>query len=453
MTFDDAKRVCANKEVPIWHIRQMEQILSIIRRAENICPDRYMASLFELSAILSLKREQLCNERSFEMFRDYHFRFIAPLRHLNKRPSQYEPLPTEIVREQLHPEPRRYTVQIDRHNQALMAPIAVRHFFLAFGLQLSSQCKRNLLQNLETDERKFLTADDFAVLMLFDKETPVGELLSGDMERIDFDSALYLPQLEGERAEFSRLKQEQTVHLKTSASLDSSLFQLVTACQTKFKPIYDKLLMPVIKLSKLGYDYQGEGLSEPERAQLLGSKVKSWLGIVHVCEIFHKVVVISRQPTVAELTTTTTTTTTTAAPGVLGPAEGRNVVEVDRVERMTAEEVSHLDESEALGPTSSLAYEVSVLTRMEERLCVSSKRQLDLELSRKSGNGNPFGFAGLMRKTGNTIKRWFAKLDLMKFAHYRQNSLWYSGLLNFISSCSNVASIAVTLVFTASALG
>ena len=61
---------------------------------------------------------------------------------------------------------------------------------------------------------------------------------------------------------------------------------LIRTCRNKFKPFYDKLIMPLIKLSNLGYNYQGELLVH-ELEELRSNKlVRRWYNIVQVCEAF-----------------------------------------------------------------------------------------------------------------------------------------------------------------------
>lgn len=475
-----AHLVCHNSKTRIQSIGQMLSVIRWVNVNENKCKSRFLSAIYELQPILQRSKESICDNDSFQLIKDYHFRFIQPPRKVNRAPSQFEASPNNLVKQQLHPEPRKYIVDVGEHDQVLIAPIEVRHFFLKFALQLSLQCKKNLVDNLEADVQRILDDQDRELMLMFGRESPIGQALVGDDVQydIDFDNVIFMPELDGRmlRANGEEMKppgQEQ--HLKTSASADSVVFQLINSCKNRYKPLYDRLIMPIVRLSKLGYDYQGSrGFTENERKFLEGVDVKNWLMIVHICEIFKNTVLVSIDDEDA---------TRDAAPGLRDQLDKEESVESDKVadsgglesERdeneepaipddlpktdegilvaMGDEEAQRLEELARMEQRfKPLVYEPTQRHKMEDKLMIEREQDLDLELSRKHGpEGNPFGFRGFLRRLKSTIKRALAKLDMERFAHYRRNSLWYSGLLNFISSLSNVVSISVTVVGLTSA--
>lgn len=55
----------------------------------------------------------------------------------------------------------------------------------------------------------------------------------------------------------------------------------------KFKPFYDKLIMPLISLSNLGCNYQGELLARELEELKKNKLVRRWYNIVQTCEAFN----------------------------------------------------------------------------------------------------------------------------------------------------------------------
>lgn len=434
---DLVNQVCADKKAPIRTMDQMKKIIWATRMDPKLCHRDFQASLNELDAILAVDTQDLCSERMIDLIKQYHFRFILPLRRVNRRPKHREGELWAIRKRQLHPEPYKYTIYLDEHDQPLKIPLALRHFFLSFALQLSGTCKKamvaNLYSNLVVDK---LRHDDRSVLALLNSESPLNDLLVHDLKSVNFDNVLYLPELEGisqllEKTDLAAAGKQ--VHLQTSATKNAGLFDMMLDCRNHLRPIYDKLMMPIIKLSKLGYDYSGEKLSADEQAKLNGPETKSWLGVVHVCEMFHNILLIER--------------------------DDKKLIDEDEeieydddgqiIRPMTDDEIAELDGAKKVTLPDPIEYQPSVaVPELGKELWIVSEKQLDHELSLKAGNSHPFGWKGYLRRTGARLKRAAAKLDFQRFAHYRTHSEFYSGFLNAISSCSNVASITVTIVFT-----
>jgi hypothetical protein len=471
-----ARRVCENKKAPIGSVREMARIITEIRRDESSCKDRYLAAIFMLEPLTMVPKEKLCDDTSFEMIKRYHFRFIQPHKRANRRPTQFEPMPVDIVKGQLYADPGKYTVEFDNLGQVLMTPISVRHFFLKFALQVSHQCKMNLIHNLADDATRYLLEDDLELM------APFNQLLGRDgVEPINFDNVLYMADLDGRQTDRNGDALESTgkeQQLRTDAGENSALVKLITACQNRFKPIYDRLIVPAVRLSKLGYDYQGtKGWSEVERQFLDGPVVHNWLVIVHVCEIFKNTKLVrldaermdggDRKTTRSLMDLIEESYSDDEEDKQIGPGESSPSSsspsssslatdddqppappEEGKLREMRPEEAA-LVESAAVpfdnGPTKLVDYSPRRPFTMQDELMIANATELDLELSRKAGHKNPFGFAGWLRMLSNCLKKALAKLDFERFAHYRRHSLLYAGVLNFISSLSNVASITVTV--------
>lgn len=520
---DNARLLCGDKEVYIPTVKAMQRLILVASNSNYMkCRNSYKRSLNELDAILKLPRAHLCEKRYFNLLRSFHFRFISPPKHVDRIPEQYEPLPREIVRGQLHPEPQTYVAPLDAHGQPLLLPLAARHFFLSFMLQLSAQCKRTLLANLATGEPQRLYTDDEranAIMgMLAGADGPLGELVRRQdvpqmrakqramaPTEIDFETALYMPDLEGIPAPWKKKANETPPASKRTfivagadTAASSPLMDLVHACRLKFKPIYDEIIIPVIRMSKLGYEYLGDRLSEEEHARLTGDEVKTWLNAVRVCEIFNEIMIVPEQdldrieaeadmkekqladrsssnsaeseqqqeeeaPQVLHLDAANAAQLEASAVSRTSMDAKPNADETDdAVSTAEFEEPDEDDDSLALDATTKppsmlttqddeeglVHYKPSVLDEMSERLWITAEPQLDLELSRKGGGEDPLGWRGAFRKGWNSFKGFFERMDPNRSAHYRRNQVWYSGVLNAISSVSNVASITTTVVVT-----
>lgn len=432
------KSLCRNRKVSISNVSGMLQLIEAINHDELRCAERYRAAIYELIPILMRKKERLCNDITFEMIKHYHFRFIQP--HIKSFG-----LPTgKVFKGQLHPEPRTYFLQYDDHDQILMAPISVRHFFLKFALQVSHQCKMDLIKNLVRDQERVLESDDLELMAPF-TEALLGEQQAGaeSPSGIDFDNVLYIPELDGLKRRVSGELYEPTGGdssqpslLRTTADEGSDLYRMIVACRSRFEPIYNQLIVPIVRLSKLGYDYQGpKGWTESERSFLDSNLVRDWLVIVHVCEIFKYTRLVRVKPklkTLGEfLTSKDDDDDDEGKPFAL--ARG------DSIDSSQEEEL--LDDRD-LEPVE---YSPSERYLMEDELLVVKERELDQELARKFGKQKEGAVEAFLRRLANRPKRVLAVVDPMQFAHYRRNIGWYTGIVKFISSTLALISIGFTL--------
>lgn len=458
-----AKQVCSNEKVRITKVDQMKRVIWFASQDPKLCHNDYQAALNELDAILATLDGEICSDQHIDLISHYHFRFIAPPQRMNVRPKDGKEM-RKIVQHQLHPEPRKYTITLSEDGQLLMIPIALRHFFLAYVLQVSGLCKRFLLTELSSVKPK--STSDQSIVGLIMGDSALRQLSRDDLSSINFDNVIYLPELEGhsELVDGSEMKvTRKQVHMITSVTEGTALYDLMIDCRNHLRPIYSTLMMPLIKLTKLGYDYLGDKLTKEQIDQLQGSHMKSWLTIVHVCELFNSMIVerdglIMESDDEVDSDDDDDDDDDDEEDEVTEQFAGTDSKQVDAFSRedkdgsfhvLTDEQTEKLNNAKEADLPEPEAYQPSVKVEpFGNDLWITKERQLDLELSRKPGNRKPFGWRGFMRKTSNRLKKFFSKLDFMRFAHYRRNSEWYSGVLNFISSCSNVASISVTIAFT-----
>lgn len=492
---DTVKKICRNQRLTVESVTQMRQI---IRLGRELCHRDYQAALNELEPILSIEEGELCTEQTFELIRDFHFRFINIPEYVNDKPGQYEKEKTRIVYRQLHPEPHSYTVNLDEYDEPLMIPISLRHFFLSFALQVSGLCKRAMLANLESiyplDE---MIKDETSIMGLLGSTTSaLNGLLVQDMKEINFDNVVYLPELEGKSAILEKADLKSTgkqVHMQVDFTKNSALYELMMDCKNHLQPIYNTLIMPVVRLNKLGYDYLGDKLSEEEHRKLEDINMKIWLGAVHICEIFRNIMLVGKENVDDEsqdegddfdldnfvftddedddddddddvdhtsknsmpdssntenpalVTESNVDDSSTAIK--IKEAEILEVAAKTHLKPMSAEQVEDLESIDKI-PLPEVTYcKLSVpVEPFGNDLWILSEQQLDLELSRKWGHTQPFGWRGFLRKLFATIKKMIATLDFNQFASWRKHSTWYQGILSLLCMLLSVTNVTLTIV-------
>lgn len=466
------KLICRNKNVPITSAALMKRLITISQRQGGQCKD-YQASLDELDPILSIEDGKHCSSESFELVKSYHFRFVSAPKRLNKRPGQYEKEEERPVYRQLHPDPFYYTINLDSYNEPLVAPAAIRQFFLAYTLQISGLCKKAMLANLEYAHKSGdIKRDENSILSLLTHTSALRNLMMKDLEKTDFDNVLYMPELEGvsDELELSDLKAaSKKVYMQTSVTEGSALYALMMDCKNNLRPIYLNLVMPVIKLSKLGYDYLGGELSKDERAELYSIDMKTWLSIVHICEMFHGFLEVreeadklarrhdlddSKLDNELSLADSDDSLKHTQNNTVAGQQVDEAQKKKGYLKLISEEDLQKLENFDKvdLPEMSKFTPDVPVQP-IGDRLWITSTRELDLELSRKPGHKNPFGWRGFLRRLNSRQKRLLAKLDFNQMNFWRKGGLWYAGIMNLLSVCLGITNLTVAIVVKTAPIG
>lgn len=479
---DLVELICKNKKVRVSSVSVMKKVIMTSLRNREICRD-YQPSLNELEPILSIEDGNHCTSEAFELISAYHFRFILPPKRLNKRPDRYTSELEEPQNLQLHPEPHYYTVHLDEHDEPLIAPLAVRHFFLAFALQISGICKKGMLAHLKlVQQEKNVSKDERSILSLLTYGSELKSFMKEKLQRMDFDNVLYMPELEGHWKSLGEADYKtagKKVIMQTSVTESSVLYELMMDCRVNLRPVYMSSIMPVIKLSKLGYDYRGPKLTEDERAHFDGLDIKTWLGIVHVCEMFHGFLVVQTEVeeqlrndeddldnfelederkgvacSQGDCNAQAADHGSEKVPPVTRANENRaEPLEDGHLKLMSAEDMEKLECIEKVElPASSDEFKIPI-EPVGDRLWVLGTKELDLELSRKPGHAFPLGWRGRLRRMISYQKKLLSKLDFNQANFWRKSGLWYLGVFNVFSVCLSLTNIAITILIKVGVIG
>ena len=165
-------------------------------------------------------------------------------------------------------------------------PPALVQFFNSLCFQVSAECKKSLINNLELDTKGKISAEDYAI---FESASTTNSNSDNDDddENVsgprDFDDILLPGDIEsviGKHYKDARLR------MLVNPIVGEKMHKMVEACPIKFKPFYSKLILPIVELSNLGYNFQGE-MMQRELEELSRNKlVRKWFNIVQVCESF-----------------------------------------------------------------------------------------------------------------------------------------------------------------------
>lgn len=243
------KTICDNEPLPLVRVSETKQLLeeAVWDQSQTCLP--YKDSMGELYQLLTVLEEgKICNMDMVQMIRDYHMNFI-------------------------------------KKGSAKPIPITLKNFFVSLCFQISAECKMALINNLEIDTKEHIKEEDYAQIQFL--ENYGATLLDFNEEISDFDDIVLLSDFMNAGGQQKQPGDQTRIIVK--AKTNNMMRELVKNCDTKFKPFYDKLIMPLIHLSNMGYNYQGE-LLERELEELKHNKlVRRWYNILQTCEAFRAI--------------------------------------------------------------------------------------------------------------------------------------------------------------------
>lgn len=292
------KEICANRYVPIDDVKDVQLFIKILNRAPKLCPKKFLQSFMELDPILTLeKHHRLCDEDKFQLIAAYHFRYIMPKVETYSSGDDLTALGHEIVSQPLKVHLQNFGVQVDQYNNVIMIPNSLQIFFKAWALQVSGLCKKTLMENLNRAVQENMDKSDIAMINAFiatSKEGVVDPVSGEKINDLNFSGIVYMPDLEGNtRPELDALREET---IKLDLKKDPEVERFFHACKLRFRPVYMKLILPVVRLAKLGYDYMGPKLDKAYGTIQDDPLVNAWAAVTAICELRGTIEIMESDP-------------------------------------------------------------------------------------------------------------------------------------------------------------
>lgn len=294
---DQLKTLCedqASNDIDFKSVKSFESLLDEFSVVTPECLRKYGSSFEALSSLLSDEqlRDDLCGEHAYDLIRKFHTRFI----------SIYVP---EMNREELVNRTSAgewtlssATAETDK-NPFEPIPVALRKFFIIFVKQINVVCKRKLVERLMELETKNIVANDFKVMegaredsthILLDTSISKNILLKPSK-----DTIYGLQMLDHSKY---RGIDPRDIKLYVQVKFNSRLTHIQDLCLKKFKPIYDELFAPVIRLNNLAYIEHSEFADDYLEREPYFTK---WYPIIETCELFKDVEVLQDSSSLSAL--------------------------------------------------------------------------------------------------------------------------------------------------------
>lgn len=266
--------LCQNKEI---NFKSAESLIDSLDGYQQVQECRsYSESIEDLRNLLSDQRlnEDVCSEEAYLKIRHFHLNYI----------HFYNP---ELSFDQLVAESKNYPLK----SQLKPIPASLTKFFVIFVKQITGACKQTIQTKLDKflEDKEKISEVEFSIISRCKRES----------RRLwTFGAQGLLDSIKREkRSHFDKIEvinlNDQDINRKlyVQVAFDDRLKRIQDACLNKFKPIYDEVFVPVIRLQNLGYfDRRHSRLEDAKLAE--DEQLTRWFDIIQTCELFKDVEVL-----------------------------------------------------------------------------------------------------------------------------------------------------------------
>lgn len=243
---------------------------------QNECIVSHREALRDMKELVTTSSKNVCSNEKLSLIENFHQKYLSTLA-------------------------KDVQARVDQQREDL--PKALKLFSMFYISEVSKICRMNLINNLEWDvQDKLLKSEDFRLGDSMDLSTllhGLGEQFSAMKSVNSYDDIIMLwsildgSVLQKDNDAMKHISDEangvnpitqEPVKLFVKSKNPSHMIELQKKCYFKFKPIYGKIILPVIRLADLGYSYTGRHLDK-ELVELKANKlVNKWYVITQICE-------------------------------------------------------------------------------------------------------------------------------------------------------------------------
>lgn len=156
-------------------------------------------------------------------------------------------------------------------------PRPLRKFFVGLGLQVSKKCKSILVSELDkATSEKQISETDFHVVTRHIKENKRLRKIFGKKPRLE--ELMMIVRTYTNKDADGQQEQRTLVNMPPKSKKYFELMQ--ERCLNKFKPIYDTLISPIVRLASIGLNYYEQSLD----AFKLSPTYLEWFNVILACE-------------------------------------------------------------------------------------------------------------------------------------------------------------------------
>lgn len=253
-----------NRRVKLTRVSQLKTIARDLSAQPKLdCPQKTKEAIIDLLHLVDSRTNVFCTVPMVQQILDYYINYLAP-------PDAADTDTWKVIGYKL--------------------PRALKKFFIAFGLQVSNICRDKMFNSLILEAKTVLSEQDRSFMATM---TDVNGVMGDIVKMNTDDSSIVLPR--------DLLRILKRVYEKGNDYSDERIYiqmrnghQIRTSqeiCSMRFRPIYEKSLLPSVMLTNIGLNYKSIETKSKFTDQVLADLVP-WYRILYVCETLATIEVV-----------------------------------------------------------------------------------------------------------------------------------------------------------------
>lgn len=250
--------ICGNAKHPSKSIVTVADLAELAEQIKNTnvdCPDTIKSSIEELNNLIFKHEKDVCTQATADDIAEFYRKHLA--------------------------------IKDAATNSLIDFPKALKKFFIAYGLRVSGFCRTQMARLLIGDVQRLIEEADLNEVAGFTGQRSwIAAFIGDSSERKNEKHFAFPKNLIKMMISFESFKTNDDQKLFLQLSDTKRFHRIQAVCDRRFRPIYKDLILPLVTLAEVGFNYNGEdsSLTPVEIKQIY-----DWYRIVFLCEAMNMV--------------------------------------------------------------------------------------------------------------------------------------------------------------------
>jgi hypothetical protein len=252
--------LCINKEIRLFKLSHLSILAGKINDGQGKgCDQDVKDAILSLKNVVDANEGKECSMEAFENYKQFYVKYLD---------------------------------KSDKSTKVVKLPKQLVDYALAYGAQLSAQCRTNMVKQLLNAASDIVKPEYFdAIKELIEPDGPIAETLGCTNQSPD---EVLLP-IDAEALRGKGQQQQPKRKITLNCRTAPMIRRIKRRCELQFKPVYAPLMMPVTHLANLGFNHRGEELDSMLESGENRDVIGRWSRIAFMCEILGQMELVQEQ--------------------------------------------------------------------------------------------------------------------------------------------------------------
>ena len=158
--------------------------------------------------------------------------------------------------------------------KSFLVPEPIRRFVIRLGFEITAKCTSTLANVLVADTENKIAETDYEILEMQTVTFSSPDLDDGSLDLEDVALS----------ENIRRQSNGRTQEILVGENVGAKLGNIMRVCTSMFQPFYEQLIVPLLKMSSMGYNLPHGQVERKLNNPNLENSLRRWYNLVRVCE-------------------------------------------------------------------------------------------------------------------------------------------------------------------------